>query len=269
MKTIIATIVLLVAAAIAGNWYLNRGNYQAVPFWQVANEDNTAMINHSVWQGVLDDFLVTDDPSGVNLVDYEALVDEPELLNDYIEAMTSLDPREYNRAEQFAYWVNVYNALTLDVIVRNYPTTSIRKISALGPWDTDVATIAGQTVTLNDIEHRILRANWDEHRIHFAVNCASIGCPNVQPTAFTATNTEELLQTAAVEYLQHPRGLRASEDGLVLSSIFEWYKGDFGNTEQEVLATLSQYLSDEQRTKVTELSGKVSYDYDWGLNDVQ
>lgn len=266
-------LIILIGCAVAAYWYLNRGNYEPAPFWQPSNEGNKTSINHNAWQTVLDDFLISDDPSGVHLVDYQGLVEDPEPLNDYIKSLVDLDPRTYNRAEQFAYWVNLYNALTMQVVVKNYPAKTITKISAsglsFGPWDDTAATIAGQDVSLNDIEHRILRAYWKDHRIHFAVNCASIGCPNVQPTAFTAQNTENLLVGAAREYLQHPRGLRIDGQNLVLSSIFDWYKSDFGSTDQEVLTTLSQYLNNSQRDEVMDRAANISYEYDWALNEAQ
>jgi len=251
---------------------LDRRDYQVVPFWQVSNENNAAVIDHSGWQDILDEYLISDDPSGINFFDYQVLQEEgSEDLAAYLAQMTSLDPRDYNRAEQFAYWVNLYNALTVRVIIDHYPVESITQISeqalAFGPWDDVVSEVAGQPVTLNDIEHRILRPIWLDHRIHFAVNCASIGCPNIQIDAFTSVNTDALLDSAARDYLQHPRALQITENGLLLSSIFDWYKGDFGENQTEVLATLSLYLTDEQRTQVQASSQQIRYDYDWSLND--
>jgi len=266
---------VLLVVGLGAAYYLFKAtkDYQPSTFWEVSSETNKASIDHSDWQTVLDGFLQSDTPSGVNLVDYESLLDESEVLDRYIDSLTKIDPRDYARNEQFAYWVNLYNAITLQVVVKNYPVSSILKISSgplpSGPWDDQAATVAGQPLTLNDIEHRILRAFWKDHRIHFAVNCASIGCPNVQAQAFTSKNTESLLNKAAKEYMQHPRGLKITDDGLVLSSIFDWYKEDFGNSEKEVLATLSQYLSSDVKAQVEQLSSNVSYDYDWSLNDVQ
>ncbi len=273
MKKIIALVVITGLLALVGAklWHSQRSSNEPEVFWQANNETSELTIDHSQWQEVLDEFLISDSPIGVNLVDYDSLQSEAEMLNAYLGDMTQLDPRNYNRQEQFAYWVNLYNALTLKVIIDHYPVESIRKISSsglpIGPWDDEVATIAGRAVTLNIIEHRILRAFWDDHRIHFAVNCASIGCPDVQEEAFTAANTESLLESAARDYLQHPRGLTFNEDRIVLSSIFKWYKEDFGNTQDEVLKTLAQYLEDEQRSQLLTRGKKIEYDYDWSLND--
>ena len=277
MKTI-HTLLLIALVFVLGCFYAyyqyktNR-DYQPATFWQSSNESNQAIIDHSLWQLVLDEYLVSDDPSGVNLVDYQGLVDEPGELRDYLSNLMSLDPRDYNRAEQFAYWVNLYNALTMQVVVDHYPVDSILKISSgplpSGPWDEKLATIAGQEISLNDIEHRILRAFWKEPRIHFAVNCASIGCPNVQARAFTSKNTASLLELAARQFLQHPRGLEITSDGLKLSSIFDWYQEDFGSNETEVLEFLAKYFEPEIQAKMMAMAKDVSYDYDWTLNDIE
>jgi len=151
MKKIIFLSLAVVILALAGAklWHSNRSNTEPATFWQTSNEANNLEIDHSLWQEVLDEFLISDSPDGINLVDYDSLQSEPEVLNTYLAKMTSLDPREYSRQEQFAYWVNLYNALTLKVIVDNYPVESIRKISSsglpIGPWDDEVATIATQS----------------------------------------------------------------------------------------------------------------------------
>lgn len=271
---ILALVVMLGAVAAATYWWHAQRDYQPAPYWKPSDEANSALIDHSTWQAVLDEYLVSDDPSGVNLVDYEYLADEGRAdLEAYLADMTSRDPRKYSRAEQFAYWVNLYNALTLRVIIDNYPVSSILKISektiAVGPWNDVVATIADTDVTLNDIEHRILRPYWQDYRIHFAVNCASIGCPNVQSTAFTSGNTEDLLDAAADDFINHPRGVFVAENKATLSSIFEWYQEDFGNNEAEMLETLSDYMDEERYKQLLALKDRIQYQYDWSLNDVQ
>ena len=273
MKKVIIGVFLALSVSLAflGNWYLNRNNYEALPFWQASNEQSAFEVDHDQWQEVLDEFLISDDPSGVNYVDYTSLAEEPDLLNSYITSMESLDPRDLNRQQQFAYWVNLYNAITMKVIIENYPVASILKITSsaipTGPWDDVVATIQGQEITLNDIEHRILRPYWSDYRIHFAVNCASYGCPNVQTEAFTAENTEELLNLAAIEYMNHPRGAMVKNDSLVLSSIFQWYASDFGDSEEQVIQTLTKYVNDPTLKSKLAQADSIEYDYDWSLND--
>lgn len=272
MKFILAAMLVMLIAFASFYWVVGKRDYQSAPFWRASDESNNAVVDHSVWQEILDEHLIGDDASGVNLVDYQSIKDEAQQdLDGYIAYLTSLDPRKYRRLEQFAYWVNLYNALTVSVILQNYPIESITKISkktlAFGPWDDVVTSISGTEVTLNDIEHRILRANWDDHRIHFAVNCASYGCPNLQDLAFTSDNTQALLSSAAHDFVGHTRGVAVGKEGLVLSSIFDWYQEDFGTNEAEMLETISVYLQDDQLENFRAQANNISYQYDWSLND--
>jgi len=275
MKRIILSLTIaLIAIAAASYWWLTNRSYEAAPVWTVSNESNLTVISHEDWQEILDEYLISDDPSGVNLFDYRALQEDGvEPLSAYISSLTEMDPRGFRRDQQFAYWVNLYNALTIELMVKNYPLDSIKEVSqktlAVGPWDDVLTKIAGVDVTLNDIEHRILRPIWQDHRIHFAVNCASIGCPNVQAMAFTVENTEELLDAAARDFVNHPRGLSIDGNQLTLSSIFNWYQGDFGSNESEMLETISSYLSAEKRSELKSFNGSTNYQYDWSLNDYQ
>lgn len=241
-------------------------------FWDASNEDNSASIDHSAWTKVLQASVSQDD--GINWVDYELIEsDHKPLLDEYIQLLISIDPREYSKVEQFAYWVNLYNALTVQLVVENLPVDSIKDIkpgllSFTGPWTHDLITIEGQELSLDDIEHGILRKLWDEPRVHFAVNCASIGCPNLQAKAFTSDNTQDLLSLGAKEYVEHPRGVRFDEDGtLWLSSIFNWFKEDFGDSKQERLELIASYMSGDQ-AELAKHQGRIEYHYDWDLNGV-
>ena len=241
-------------------------------FWNSSNEQSAATIDHQAWQDLLQKYLTSDHPSGVNRFDYAGISGaDSERLDKYLESLQELDPRDYNRAEQKAYWINFYNALTVQVILGEYPVKSILKVGGglftWGPWDDDHAEVAGETLTLNDIEHRILRPIWNDPRLHFAVNCASIGCPNLQPVPFTAANSESLLDQSAREYMSHKRGAHFDKKGrLVLSQIFEWYGVDFGDSEREVINALSQYAPKDLGEKMRDHRGKVKYEYDWDLN---
>lgn len=245
---------------------------EADSFWDTSVEGNSASIDHSDWQYILEEYVITDDQSGVNLADYQSLLEEDKtMLDQYINQLSNIDPRSYNRAEQQAYWINLYNALTVQLVVANYPTESITKIGksslSFGPWDDQVITLADKQLSLNDIEHRILRPLWNDYRIHFAVNCASIGCPNLQGIAFTAENTDKLLTQGAEEYLAHSRGARFDGDNLILSSIFDWYGVDFGDNQQQILNTLSQHAPDSIASKIGAHTGNIQFEYDWQLNE--
>ncbi|EGU49201.1 hypothetical protein VII00023_14540 [Vibrio ichthyoenteri ATCC 700023] len=232
------------------------------PYWQQSNENNHTTIDHQAWQEILDQYLSI---SGQNhLFAYqEVKQQDKQKLDNYIAQLSQIDPRNYSQAVQYAYWVNLYNAVTVDLILDAYPVKSITKLGgffSFGPWDEEVVTIEGKQLTLNDIEHRILRPIWNDPRTHYAVNCASLGCPNLQTEAFTAKNTEILLEQAAKDFINSPKGVNVSEKGVILSSIYDWFSRDFA-ADGGVITHIESYRSNSIVNSAT-----VTYDYDWSLN---
>jgi len=241
------------------------------PLWQASEESNPAGIDHSPWQRFLDRYVVPG-AAGVNLVAYHQVVAEDRRqLQSYLHALTQLDPRDYPRAEQLPYWVNLYNALTVEVVLANPDKDSIlrmgRRFFSVGPWNDALLSIAGEAVTLNDIEHRILRPIWKDRRIHYALNCASLSCPNLDRQAYTRANIERALAANENAYINHPRGVRFDERGeLVVSQVYDWYAADFAADRQGLLNYLSERhasLAEAIRT----YRGQVRYAYDWQLNE--
>lgn len=266
---------ILLAIAAAALFLLLKPQTAAVAnsFWDARDTNNTATIDHSDWQTILDLYLVSNHPSGINRFDYDAVSDEDQtLLENYLEKLQKLDPRAFNDNVQQAYWINLYNALTIRVILEEYPVESITTISedfvSFGPWDDQVAEVQGQALTLNDIEHRILRPIWQDNRVHYAVNCASIGCPNLSATAFSGANLEAQLEAAAIDYVNHPRGVSFTDGELQVSSIYHWYKVDFGNTDATLLQHLQHYAKPPLRQQLLSYEGEINHAYDWNLNDV-
>lgn len=239
--------------------------------WNKSNEQNNAGIDHQVWNGLLQRYVVTSDPSGINLFRYAEVTDtDRKSLKDYLSALQSVDPRGFRRDEQMAYWINLYNALTIDLILENYPVGSIKKtgskLFSFGPWDDPIANVAGHSITLNDIEHKILRPIWKDRRIHYAVNCASRGCPDLSPQAYTRHNLEAQLEKGAHDYVNHPRGASLSDNTLKVSSIYHWYAEDFGDSEGSLIDHLKTYADPDFKARLDTFSGSVDHDYDWSLN---
>ena len=233
----------------------------------VANETAEGAIDHSLWDSLLKQYVVEGE-NGVNLVSYDALKSEAsDTLEAYLKAMQAVAIEEYSRDEQFAFWVNLYNAVTVDVILKNLPLGSIRDIGLFGagPWKDDAVTVSGRTLSLDNIEHDILRPEWKDVRIHYAVNCASIGCPNLASEAYTAAKLEEMLDAAAAAYVNHPRGFGGSADRLVASNIYEWYQVDWGS-EEAVLEHARRYAEGPAKALLDNAQGIDAYDYDWSLN---
>ena len=243
--------------------------------WADHDATSTERVDHGEWQALLDAYLITDDPSGVNLVDYPKLQANPadqERLDSYIDHLEGLDPRRYAKDEQMAYWINLYNAVTVKVVLGEYPVDSIKNIHEgvipwTGPWGDIHTSAAGRPLTLDNIEHDILRPIWRDPRIHYAVNCASMGCPNLQPEVYTGENLERLLEQGAREYVNHPRGAELLDEAFgVVSSIYFWFPEDFGNSEAGVLAHLRTYAEGELAEMLQDFDGSLDHEYDWSLN---
>jgi hypothetical protein len=144
---------------------------------------------------------------GVNRFAYGTVTQEDQAaLKAYLGTLRALRPQDYNRDEQFAYWANLYNAATVDLIIKAYPVKSIRDLgfASLGPWRKIILTVNGKALSLDDIEHGILRPIWRDVRIHYAVNCASIGCPNLALKAYRAAVLNDMLEEAARDYICSP-----------------------------------------------------------------
>ncbi|MFC1657541.1 DUF547 domain-containing protein [Candidatus Moduliflexota bacterium] len=243
--------------------------------WVAHDPSSPEIVDHSAWDRFLDSYVVADHPSGINLLRYGEAREGKAALDGYVTALEVTAVSKYGRAEQMAYWINLYNAVTVQVVLDHYPVGSIREIKispglfSSGPWDKKLLKIEGQAVSLNDIEHRILRPIWKDNRVHYAVNCASLGCPDLQPVAFTAANTEELLEKAARAYVNHPRGARFEDGKLVVSSIYDWFEIDFGGSAGDVIDHLRSYAEGDLSKGLEGYSGKFKSGYDWDLNDLR
>lgn len=236
-------------------------------------------IDYAAWDGLLRRHVVTA-PGAVNSVDYAAWKASPDraTLKAVIKNLEAADPVTLDRPEQFAFWANLYNAKTIDVILDAYPVKSIKDINlggglaaavTGGPWKAKTLKVAGEALSLDDIEHGILRPFFKDPRVHYAVNCASIGCPNLMPEAFTGEKLEAQLDAAAGAYVNHPRGVKVTGRAVRASSIYDWFQADFGGDESGVLAHLRKHAAPELAATLKGIESIDGYDYDWRLNGVK
>ncbi len=235
---------------------------------------STITVDHSAWDKMLKAHVKPD--GDLNRVDYAAWTrDSRDDLRAYIERLEQTDTASLPRPEQYAYWVNLYNAVTVALILKHYPVDTIRDIDispgffTRGPWGAELVTVGGVKLSLDNIEHDILRVNWDDPRVHYAVNCASVGCPNLARDAYTGDNLDDQLDAAARAYIASPRGVRFDGGRVTASKIYSWYDEDFGNSEAGVIAHLRKYANGETARRLSGLSSIDNYAYDWSLNDVR
>ena len=219
------------------------------------------------------DFLSTyvTERNGINFVAYGNVTEAHHAqLKAYITSLEQTGDEGLNDDEIKAYWFNVYNAKTIDVILDNYPLKSIRSLGALnrGPWDKKVLNVkATGEISLNDVEHGTLRKMYKEPRIHYAVNCASYGCPNLKSTVWTAATLEADLEAAAVAYINHPRGVRVENGKVIASKIFDWYKVDFGGNQAGMLEHFRQYAKGDLASQLSGATKVSKFEYNWDLNE--
>ena len=240
--------------------------------WQAHDPASSETIDHASWDALLMRY-VRPASGGVNLVNYRGFLSEDHAsLANYLDYLARVRISRLNRDEQLAYWINLYNALTIQVVLDHFPVGSIRDIDIspglfrFGPWDKKLITIEGQALSLNDIEHRILRPIWHDPRIHYAVNCASVGCPNLRTRAYRGASIDQALNEAASDYVNDSRGVSIRDGRVTVSKIYDWFIADFGGSEQSVIRHLQQYAAPELSSRLAAI-GKLSHTrYDWSLN---
>ena len=252
-------------------WIFNANKSELDERWSANDSKSTQIVDNTLWQSLLDDYLVTNTKSGINLFDYAGLLDDGRKpLDDYIELLVQHNPLTFNRLEQKSYWINLYNAATVRLIIDNYPIASItklgNKVTEFGPWNDHAVSVNGIDLSLNDIEHRIIRPLYNDYRIHFAVNCASLGCPNLAANAFSANELDKQLDEASAQFLSHPRAIELQGDSLKLSSLFDWYAEDFGSNLKDVLTKLARHTDEKTSIALARFSDTPIYHYDWSLN---
>lgn len=233
-------------------------------------------VDHSAWSRLLG-LHVKPDARGINRIDYAAWKARDHAgLRSYVKSLEAVDVATLDRPEQFAFWANLYNAKTIDIVLEHYPVKSIRNINlggglkslvTGGPWQASVLTVGGQRLSLDDIENEIMRPILKDPRVHYSINCASIGCPNLSLSAFTGARLDEMLDANARAYINHPRGFQVDGDRITASSIYDWFRSDFGGSVAGVLAHARAYAGPELKARLAGRTAIERYEYDWDLAD--
>lgn len=231
-----------------------------------------AVVDHTPFDQLLRDHVEN------GQVDYKALALELGQLDAYIETLSAADLAPASRADSLAFYINAYNACTIRLILRHHgQIQSIRDIPK--PWKTREWRIAGEILSLDEIEHQKLRAQLHEPRIHFAIVCASIGCPDLANQAYTAAGLEAQLDEATRRFLRSPKHLRkgmkkgwlGTKPVLELSRIFKWFGEDFKRAgEVSLVDFVSGYADPETRQFIRDHQEKLKIEhlsYDWKLNE--
>ncbi len=226
-----------------------------------SSENNKKIVfekpNHTLWNTLSKKYI-----NSKGDVNYKAFKKDETQLDTYLRDLARNSPKaDWSKNEKLAYYINLYNAGTVKLILDNYPIKSIKDISK--PWDKKWLQIADKTYSLGQIEHEILR-KMNEPRIHFAINCASFSCPKLSNEAYTASNTQAKLKQATIDFINDKSRNIISTKKIQLSEIFKWFKDDFTKN-----GTLIEYIQPYSKIKI-DSKAKINYlDYDWSLNEIK
>lgn len=232
-------------------------------------------VDHSAFTALLQAYV---DEEG--WVDYAAIqARQDAALTPYLRRLAETDPANLDRDARLAFWLNAYNALAIKLIVDHYPVASIRDITPApgpsipkvnSPFQIEVGEVGGRMRTLDEIEHGIIREEFDEPRIHFALVCAAVSCPRLRREAYAGNRLDRQLDEQARTFLHNPAKNRvpADDETIRLSRIFSWFQGDFGDDAADVQRYLAPYFEGTVRQQLEDAAYRVRYlDYDWALND--
>lgn len=223
------------------------------------------IFDHSAFDRLLPEIVDAD-----GFVDYQGLMGRTAELDGYIATLATAPFDELGRDERLALLINAYNAFTLRLILDHYPLESIKDIPAEQRWDAVRWDLAGQIVSLNQIEHELVRPNFREPRVHFALVCAAIGCPPLRTEAYTGEQLEEQLEGQALYSHSHDRWMhyRPGADIVELTSLYSWYGGDFEQVADSIVDFAARYNEDLRRDLAAGHEPSVQFlDYDWSLNE--
>jgi hypothetical protein len=239
---------------------------------------------HTLLGNVLTQFVHKIENSQSTAVDYQGLKKSPQDLLSYLKQLEGLNKAEYQKFtkdQKLAFWINAYNAYTLKLIIDHYPIISIKDIKPKGflgsfstPWKIEFIQLLGKKMTLDNIEHDVIRSKYNEARIHFAVNCASIGCPSLMKTPFVADKMDQQLDAAANNFLTNTEKnkIDPANKTIYLSKIFKWYGDDFKEKYKSDLNYIALIISSDPEIQKQMMNNKykVKYlDYDWKLNQIK
>ena len=269
--------IVLLAGGTSAWWFVRNQEAQAkTPLgrsWPASKRVSIDRIDHSALDALLKKYV--DDDGYVDYKSWKASAADRRKLQAYLAQLGKADlSRRSNRSTQLAFWINAYNAVTLEGILQVYPTTSIRKhtsrFGGYNIWKHLPLTVGGRKFSLDDIEHKMLR-KMSEPRIHFAIVCASIGCPKLRNEAYTAKALEKQLTDNAVDFFSRPKHIRVDRrtGALYLSNILKWFGKDFGRSDGAMLKAVSPYMPRDAQRMIAAGGVRVKFalTYNWELND--
>jgi len=221
------------------------------------------LVDHSIYAELLKKYVTN------GKVDYAGFKSEEAKLGQYLKLLEAVDSKSLSQNEQFAFYANAYNAWTIELILSRYPgVKSIKDLGSLleSPWKKEIVRLDGQVMTLDNVEHDILRPRFKDPRVHFAINCAAISCPQLRNEPYRGDILNDQLNDSTRSFLNDPSNYRFDGDDFYVNRIFKWFAEDFDN---DVLGFYLKYAEENLKQKLEANRNKIKIkylDYDWGLN---
>lgn len=259
-------------------FFFNCSAFAAVPmklikFWDDVEPQSLINVDHSAFKEVLNAYISDQHPSGIARFNFNAVSElDKNKLKGYLDYLQLLEPRQLNEAEAKAYWVNLYNAATLKMVLEAYDDDRVKSIReartgvfSAQPWKRKLVTISQQKMSLEEIHNGVLRPMYKDHRLHFALFFFSLGGPDVSSMILEGENNDEVLDTLEKNFFSHYRAARLNGSELVLSELFETYDTDFAENSSALIQYISQHVSEEIAAGLLTVTD-IRFEYDWSIN---
>lgn len=227
---------------------------------------SASTVNHEIWAELLGRYIT---PGGVDYTGFKAAEDR---LDQYLKVLEDTDPEKLPRNEQYAYFINAYNAWTIKLILSGYPgVKSIKDFGTIlkSPWQKKWVRINGKVITLDNVEHNILRPRFKDPRVHFAINCSAASCPPLRPEPYLGPTLDQQLDESTRSFVNDANSYRLKGNTLYVSRIFKWFSEDF---DEDALGFYLKYAKGDLKEKLTGQKDNIQVKYlhyDWSLNDIK
>jgi hypothetical protein len=234
------------------------------PLIWISQARSETRVNHNLFADLLVKYVEKGN------VDYQGFKTDEKKLDQYLAVLETVNSKKLSRNEQFAFYINAYNAWTIKLILTGYPgVQSIKNLGTIfkSPWKKKICRIDGEVITLDDIEHKIIRPKFKDPRVHFAINCAALSCPPLISQPYLGSTLDQQLDDSARAFVNDPKSNYFSSNTLYVSKIFKWFSEDFNN---DIIGFFLKYAKDdfkkELESKRKEIKIKYLH-YDWSLNE--
>ncbi len=272
------TIFVLTTMLLGGCYYAENavtrvlGDRHYDQYWLQYDPESRYIVSHAPWDEFLGKYVETDN-KGINRIAYARVSNEDKkILHNYLNGLAAIPVTKLNRNEQLAYWLNLYNAIVVSVVMENYPVGSFKDIDSryLGPevYNHSRIAVEGKGLNLNDVRDKIIRYIWLDERVYYGLNDAAVGSPNIQKNAFTAGNARYMLTRAAHQFINSERGVKIKPNGdVIISKIYKDYRHNFGGSNNAILTHLRHYADPGLKTALDNKQSINGYQFNDDLND--